>query len=764
VRATPPRAGPPPRDRSARGTGKGAEPGADGGGPRPADRPSVRDGQPQPGDSGGIAEEASPEGAAEARAATSNRGSSTQQHEVLREAELSIGGDQVLGDKVVVTVGGRPPQRPRRISPMLLEAARYAFVPPPEWESVTLRATDRGLVVLRGCSGSGRTVAAVRLLLAAHVEGVFELDQDSDLRAFVELLGSVTPIPAAGVIGERPAATSGYLLVSPPDFGRWPEQLWRSLDEALHAAGARMVVTIGTELQLTNVEVLNHVQDLGPAPNATEVFERHLEWLLQRTATAYEERLAETAPVVKELLRPDWSCAKAAQLARLVSEEPDGRLDPERLLERITRARQDDFAIWFERLGDMHTRAFAIALAVLNNQPWEDVSQAARRLHRRLQADEPLPPGATQWGALWNSHPFEQSRERLLQRCNALTQDSMIRSHDLDAPVPATLVSFHDREYADSVLRQAGEGYQLQDTILAWLADLVDNGPEHVRIYAATALGRLAVMSFGYLANRVLLPWTASVSVDRRVAVASALRMVAAHSTMLRPAVQDIAKQCVGAKGEPFRQATGARTYSLALARYDAEAAIRALDGLAGTEDISVQVSVGFAISDLIEDGLPDTGSTEDFALLALQTMLRWTADGRRVATAQLAYIIGAIALESSVEEDVPDGGTARVTWPTFLLLVRDRAEHRAVIVQLWHRAMNEPGYHEDAEHVLTQWAEIAQAHLGVRDPFIRMLRAVAAIDPRTRAILLRCVRNWQYGYTTNPLTDVATAALQVIG
>src|SRR5207302_4310013 len=111
----------------------------------------------------------------------------------------------------------------------------------------------------------------------------------------------------------------------------------------------------------------------------------HLSYLLTDEVRAAETLGQEgiEALVAEKLDGAGSTCEVAAVLARLLSREADP-FDADRVRELMRRRSSDGFDIWFGGMADLSLRTFAIALAVLNGLPYEDVADAARRLRGRL--------------------------------------------------------------------------------------------------------------------------------------------------------------------------------------------------------------------------------------------------------------------------------------------------------------------------------------------------------------------------------------------
>ncbi|WP_246150817.1 hypothetical protein [Streptomyces qinzhouensis] len=137
----------------------------------------------------------------------------------------------------------------------------YGFVEPPSYARCR-RALNSRIVVLRARAGTGAGTAAFALLAERHGEGgVTGLDTMGDLSAW------------------RPKAGRGYLLQGLPaaSAGSLDDVRLAGLAEALHAAGAHLVVTLAQDARLPTDT--SRWQEAHVAPGPHEVAERRLRLL-----------------------------------------------------------------------------------------------------------------------------------------------------------------------------------------------------------------------------------------------------------------------------------------------------------------------------------------------------------------------------------------------------------------------------------------------------------------------------------------------------
>jgi hypothetical protein len=697
----------------------------------------------------------------EASDATSRSGQGSARHQFLREADrLLVGGDVIEGGvKNVLNLPGarRPP--PREVSHDHLELIRDAYVSPPGFgdiEGTYSRASQT--VILRGPEGCGKLATAIRLLLGEGTGRIFRLDDSIKMSEIPDAIET----DADG--RHRIEEDAGFILNQPADFAALRSSLLERLEEPLSVAGARLIITVATAALGSDHELLGYVVNQTSRPDLPDIVASHLRHLLGAAKAESELARGEIAKLIAAVLSADSSCGSAAGLADAIVDElylnPDAQnIDIDRIRARVSQRSSESFEIWFAALGDTWSTTFAIALAVLNGLPYEVVVGGAKALYDAYDA-EPEVLVATAGDSLPETRrPFRLSRRALLHRLRA--QSARVETYGPYGRAAADAVEYQNPRYCLPVIRHAWSNFQIQDALLRWLARLVDDGTDPVRIFAGRALGVLATLSFDYLADRVLVPWAASAQPHRRAAVAYALRFVAADSA-LRPAVRRLVSGWYADRDRPAVQATAARAHGLALAAYDPVCALEALDRLSAVDDIRVIVSIGDAVVDLL-GGAPDyvtAPEADSLALFALGKLGEALGQRDRTAMAQLIFLILADGLYTRVGRDA---GSPFVEWPFMLRLGHRVPRARTALIELWRYVLNDARFPSESERVLARWAAAAEGDPELREAFLRLVRAVTRGHERTRVIVSRYATGWTRPENLSPMPLVGQGLMTVL-
>jgi hypothetical protein len=637
-------------------------------------------------------------------------------------ARQLVQGDHVARDKYVFSLGGEPKARLTTVP----EDLYGAFVDPQNWDDLRERFGKQRVVILSGEPGRGRTATAVRLLKHQQARGIYELAPTTDLDRLASSIEDLHTGPDP--IGDG----AGFILAVPPG-GQLHSFPFRELTAALPAYDHRLVVTVGPETALADPDLFRFLIELPAAAEPMAVLRAHLLWRLD-SEQLVDQLLAQppVAELLNQYMTADTSFETIAQLASTLSWEPDGEVDPARVRGRMT-GTSHDVGQWFDALPDLRTRSFAIALAALNGLPYDDVAQAAKRLYRRLDPTRQNPALLDQ-SARTVDDPFQGERRGRLRMLRATTRTETIAMQFLGA-APATVVEYRATNFARKVLKHVWHGYEIQDVLLQWLRELASGPSEQVTVFAGTALGVIATLAFDHTFNSVLDSCAGDEDILQREAAAMALS-VAADDEPLRGVVASLVADF--SVSDPPRPATAARVYGLSQGLHpggpDPVSAVASLDRFAVTNDFDVSFAVGASLADLI---LADRARVTP---VVYRTLLRWYHDRTRDHTAHLAFLMIAAGL---VESAPADPRQAAVNWPTLLQLARDKPDLRDPLSELWHEALDAPARPFDAEDVLRMWATWAESDGGLRDTFVRLVRAIATHSPRTRATLARLARDW---------------------
>ncbi|WP_225849496.1 hypothetical protein [Streptomyces sp. HPF1205] len=769
-------------------------PGPAAAGPGPASGPEP-DGQPQP-PGAPAAPHADPSAPPDDRigpgddatAATGRLGHGSQRYGHLRAAYANVDGDVVGRDKNVFLFG-EGPERLWPLSPVLAERVRFAYEEAPGADEARDALRRQRIVILRGPAGIGKTAMAARLLIGVCRGPVYHLDSGAGLGSLADRLDAAGggsgggSGSGSGDTGSGIEPGAGFLLDRPADAANLRGEIHDRLQTALMAAGATMVVTVA-DTDLADSDLLSGVVDLTRPPAPRALVRRYLTWRLGAQEAAALLADPEVEKLLAERVDGRTSCKAAADLATAMADEYQyGGLDAGRIRERLARQGLETFEIWAEGLTDPFVRAFALALAVLNGLPQDDIAAAARALLRRMDAGlspaEPA-PGEPRYQSVAPRDLLALPMRKLLVRLHARrvagrnggtgsgagqggpgdgvgagrTRGTAVTARPAGVGGPGTRSQGQDRtqclEYQDpayprQVIAHFWSQYAIQDVLLDWFGDLVRERSEQVRVYAAVALGGLLRTSLPYLTEGLLSDWAFHQDFRLREAAGYALA-TGGRDPGLRPEIEALTDSWFADRTRPLGQATAARVYGLGRPAAGHGRNIAALARLSVVDHMKVAVAIGDSYSDMI-------AADHALAPLVLSVLRSGAGDPPARPTCLLAFLIVASSLVvDGTRPDMADGDG----WPALLYLTADQPGLREPLLVLWREALSQAYFNKQAQGVLRTWAGLAEADDKLRETFMAMVAGIVHGDQRSAAIVRMCARDWTGRDELAPLPVVA--------
>lgn len=624
------------------------------------------------------------------------------------------------------------------------EPVVHAFVAPDELDDIRLAFAKSRAVILRGPVGYGKQAIATRMLIDLCQGPRFQLDSAVDFAELAESIGTG--------LAERDGIEqgAGFLLNQPSNFSGLYASVLQRLEEALDRADARLVLTIDSTEPLPDPDLVDYIVNVHSVPRYQDIVASHLRFRLAPEQAGPLLARSDIRKVIVDQLATGASCKLAADLAKEIaaaadaSDDEDG-FDIERIRSWNEQRGTESFDTWFASLGDTKTRSFAVALAVLDGLPYDAVAKAARALYRAFERPPYMVMASADDVRPVELRPFRMSRREWLLKLRARIKETEVQGAYGRSITEA--VEYQDPEYRIKVIRRAWSDYEVQDALVSWLGKLARDDTEQVRIFAGTALGRLATWLFDFLSYHVLEPWANGKVREQREAVAYALRVVAAN-----PQLRGNARQLISAwyanSSRPLAQATAARAYGVAYGPIDPAEAFKRLDRLCRVDDIRIATAIGDSVADLLEAG------TDELAYSVLSRLADSSGEQESSAAVQIVFLIAADGLihwEREVADQDP------VPWPFLLHMTRRLTEARSAVVRLWQSVLNGALFYEEAEQVMTRWAATAEVNPSVRGEFMRLARAIARGDWRCLLILERYCAIWSSADSLNPLPVVSS-------
>jgi hypothetical protein len=671
---------------------------------------------------------------AKARGGASARAGESQAYQAwMRTVHASgaaafVGGGNIGVLNITTAAGAydRQGQAPGPVRSEIITELSSRYAPVAGYEAFVRQLTSARLLVLRGAPGTGRTTTGLQLL-AKLVDNVARFSPDTDLRA----LTTADLDPQSGYLLELiPGSTS--LAPTSAHVDR--------LRDYLAECECYLVVVAPHDVRYRD-GFAGYIADC-PLPDPRQVFDQIVEYEIGRRPDK-RPRLQQIAMTA----RPDgstgpqtpsevrWLVAHLMSMATADYAAAEMDLLHSDLAGRYVSA-------WFAPLaelpatpeGDESVRlaAFRIALAVLNESPFDLVAEAAEDLAVRiLIARSPRRnPGRP---------VFVQHREDYVANSRATFVPGAIRIGNKTAP--ATLVRYEDGRLPLALLRHVWTMHNLREPLLAWLESLSDDRRPLVYMRAALATGLLTSWDFAYAFHKCIDRWARSEDPDRRWIAAVALDETSRNDEV-RPVLGEVLEDWRENGGFELR-CTGAMALGYDPGLRDPAEALKELRKLGCWKEGKLAGPASWAVARI-------------FVLGRIKPVIRalgdWLDDDRRDVRwlGLLAVILIAKAKVGELEDqfaltDASAGGrwtklANRRRWPLLVALADEDPALLDPLADLVWQLTRSNLYEKDTVKALKGWMRAGAKDATCVGPVGRFL-ALLGDDHSDRARLLHLVR-----------------------
>jgi hypothetical protein len=397
---------------------------------------------------------------------------------------------------------------------------------------------------------------------------------------------------------------------------------------------------------------------------------------------------------------------------------------------------------WFEPLaglpatseGDEPVRlaAFRIALAVLNENPFDLVAEAAEELTEEiLVARSPRRnPGRP---------VFARHREDYVANSRASVVPGSVRF--INAAAPASVVAYDDDRLPLAVLRHVWAVHNLRDPLLSWLESLGKDRRPLVYMRAALAMGLLSSWDFSYTFHERIEPWAMSEDKRERWIAAVALDE-ASRNDEVRPVVREILEEWCE-DGDFALRWTGAIALGYGLGLRDPAKALKELRKLGCWKEGQLAGPATWAVARIFVLGAIEP---------VIETLVAWLDDDRRDVRRLGLVVVWRIAhakvgeLEDQFElTDTSAGGrwtrlANRRRWPLLVALADDDPDLLDPLADLVWQLARSNFLEADTAKTLKRWMRAAAKDRTCLGPVGRFL-ALLGDDHSDRVRLLHLLR-----------------------
>jgi hypothetical protein len=641
-------------------------------------------------------------------------------------AFISGGSIGVLNITQAAGAYDRQGQAPGPVRTDIIDELSSRYAPVDGYETFVRQLTSTRLLVLRGAPGTGRTTTGLRLL-AKLTDNVARFSPDIDLRA----------LTTADLDPE-----SGYLLELNPGSASLPPTPAHvdRLRGYLAECECYLVVVAPHDIRYRD-SFDGYIADC-PLPDPQQVFDQIVgyeigrqpdkEQILQQIAICARPS-GSTGPQTPSEVR--WLVAHLMSTATANYASAELELLHSDLVGRYVSA-------WFEPLaglpatseGDESVRlaAFRIALAVLNENPFDLVAEAAENLTERiLIARSPRrKPGRP---------VFARHREDYVANSRASIKPGSVRISN--AYAPASLVTYDDDRLPVAVLRHVWAVHNLRDPLLSWLESLGNDFRPEMHMRAALAIGLLSSWDFSYTFHKRIEPWAKSEDSRSRWIAAVALDE-ASRNDEVRPVVREILEEWCDEEDFALRW-TSAMALGYGLGLRDPAKALKELRKLGCWKDGQLATEATWAVARIFV-----LGSIKP----VIKTLAAWLNDDRRDVRRLGLVVVRRIAhtkvgeLEDQFElTDTSAGGrwtqlASRRRWPLLVALADEDPDLLDPLADLVWQLTRSSFLEKATAKILKRWMRAGAKDRTCLGPVGRFL-ALLGDDHSDRVRLLHLVR-----------------------
>jgi hypothetical protein len=621
--------------------------------------------------------------------------------------------DQVhVDDRIQIYTGQEISRRSGSVREDTLSSIRSRYLPVAGHSEMLEVLRQRSVILLRGQSGTGRDTTALHLLDRVADGRVLRLSSGKTVKS---LVAAEFPEKNAGYVAELGRRVSGALT----------EKNLDELRDRLRKASSFCVLIAEEDSRFVDVFGGYAFEYEPPEPAALlDKYVRHE--IRPEDPDGLEAAIDElrAAPWTAEALGPCPRPRESVRMATLLLRHARGELTREDVEREAAQAVLSQVRKWFvapqglepgaELDEALRLTAFRVALAVLNDSPYNLVAEAAELLGNKLVE-------ATGKDDKRRISLFADDQGRRLPALRATIVDGYATFGREKVPMP--LMRFHDPRYPTAILDHVWlNHYRMRDSINEWLTKLTEDSRPMMWVRAAQAMGYLCRRDFVYVYTKMIRPravdgergWWLS---NRRLSPAIALDQ-AAQDDDLRPAIIERLQDWRRSRIRSLRW-TAAATYGFALGRRRIDEALEELrvlgtpsesrEPLDDGEDWDVIWIAGYSVAKLLAFGKV----TEVLACLR-----KWL-DSERISLRRLAlqslvhltnlYGFELDRLEMAAKEDRPALPPGAEQWPLLLTLHSqdpDFTEQIAALLRVSLRTREGDGL---ARHFLSRWIRCAE-------------------------------------------------------
>ena len=607
-----------------------------------------------------------------------------------------------------------------------LEKIRNVYVKPPLYSQAYRILKEKKVLVLWGQAHWGKWSTALYLLLSLRVEQIFEIRPDvvlDDILSFE--------------VGDR----KGYLVdtLAPDSAQKMSPTILNHLSKRFAEQDSYLVITVDSRVSLSKAALRSYLIVWNNVPDSRQLLKTHLNWYLTDQDGLAQALELSKSDEVQSLLSTHLLPGEIDILATLLADVVHGKIELDDALSRFESRALQQVEEWFEHHKDLEERTFMISVAILNGASYQSVFSAAERLQALIR------PASTEDGSPPDISAIFGSRSwRVREACAHLSQGYEETEFGRS---PVKIIELDNPSFQPAVLHYVWDEYdRLREPLVDWLRELGIHASSDVRMRAAAAVGELSKYSFGYIKEKILLPWANYQDKRARASAAFALG-IPAWEGGVAPQVLGLLHHWSTLRNNWRLNWTAAAAYGGLVGLRFPDIALRDLYNIAQVKDLRLFAALHRSVANLFYAGRVEP----DYYFKVLNALIDWTNPPVDQIVALTGLLIFLNLLSEIEIEAIPDAKK----WPVLLWLSQKEAAYREKVTVLWRRALNTKPARKRALETLKRFVQMADEDARLYSPLEQILKEIAQRGTKRERERLRYYLN---RWATNPKERSASA------
>ena len=575
-----------------------------------------------------------------------------------------------------------------------LEKIRNVYVKPSLYGRAYHILSEKNVLLLWGQAHWGKWTTALHLLWSLQVEQIFEIRPDV-------VLGDVLSVEIE--------SRMGYLVdtLAPDSAKKLSLTTLNRLSKRFGEKGSYLVVTVDSRVSLSKTALGANLVVWNDIPSSLQMLKTHLSWYLTDQGKLAQAVELSESDGVRSLLSTRILPGEIDILATLLADVVRNKLELDDALSRFESRAAQQVEEWFESHKKLEERTFMISMAILSGASYPSVSSADERLQsciRRVMSEGEIPPGTPSI--------FGSRSQRLREACAHLSQGYEETEFGRS---PVEVIELDNPSFQPAVLHYVWNEYdRLRGPLVDWLRELGIQASSEVRVRVAAAAGELSKYSFGYVKEKILLPWANHQDKRARVSAAFALG-VPAWDGEFAPQVLGLLHHWSTLRNNWRLNWTAAAAYGGLVGLRFPDIALRDLWNIVQAKDLRLFAVLHRSVANLIYAGRVEP----DYYFKVLNALVDWTTPPVDKIVALTGVLIFLDLLSEIEIEAIPD----TEGWPALLWLSQEEATYQERVTTLWRRALNTKSSRRPALETLKRLVQMADNDARLYSPLEQILK-----------------------------------------